>query len=789
MSAIFRKLLRDLARLQGQVITIALVVACGIASFVTMRGTYDSLLFSRDSYYEEFRFGDVFAHLERAPASLAARLEAIPGVAQVYPRVVESAMVPMPQMARPATGTVVSLPPDGNPPLNAVYLAKGRHLDPDRSDEVILLEAFARAHGIVPGDEIPAVINGTMRQLQVVGIGMSPEFVLTIPPGAMTFDPKQVAVLWMNRDVVEAAYQMEGGFNDVVARLQPGADEPAVLAAVDRVLKPHGGVGAQPRAKQPSHYLLQGEIQQLESMATVVPFIFLFVAAFLLNVVLSRLITLQRPQIATLKAVGYRDRDVGLHYLQLVSFIVLIGALLGTAVGAYLGQQLLGLYTGEYFRFPHPRYRLGLDVGLTGVAVSLGAAVVGALGAVRRVSALPPAEAMRPPAPASYHRTFLERIGLFRLVGPGTRMILRELQRRPMRVLISAVGIAMAIGIVVVSRFMYDSMTHMLDVQVHRAMREDINVILAKPLPQRAARELEHLPGVFRAEGHRSVAVRFHAGHRWRDSVIMGYPSDGELRRLVDREGTLQPLPEPGQLLLTDKLGELLGVGVGDLVEVELREGDRQTRWLPVGGLLDESFGLQGHMRKESLHAVLREEPTVTSVLLEVDAPEFDAVALRLKEQPWVLGVSSPRDFREQFEEQSGDMMATYTLILTVFASIIAVGVIYNNTRVALSQRSRDFASLRVLGFTRAEIATILLGEQAVQVTLAIPIGLAIGYLMVVGMMSTVDPETYRLPIIISARSYIYASMVALAAALVSALLVRRKLDRLDLIGVLKTRE
>ena len=789
MNPLSRKLVRDLRRLLGQVVTIALVVACGIASFVTLRSTYDSLLVSRDAYYEAYRFADVFARLERAPESVRERAETIPGVAALHTRVVESAMVPMPSMPRPATAIVVSLPPDSNPALNAVYIKQGRGLDPDRADEVIVLEGFAEAHGLAPGDELPAVIDGTMRRLQIVGIGMSPEYIMTMPPGAMTFDPKRIAVLWMNRDAVAAAYQMEGGFNDLVARLQPGADETAVLEALDELLEPYGATGAIGRSKQASHYLLMGEITQLESMATVVPFIFLFVAAFLLNVVLSRLITLQRSQIATLKAVGYDDRDVGLHYLKLVFVIVMIGAGLGTGVGAYLGDQMLGLYTGEYFRFPAPEYRLGLDVAFTGVFVSLGAAVVGALGAVRRVARLPPAEAMRPPAPATYRRTLLERLGLFNFLGPAGRMILRELQRRPLRVLLSSAGIALSIGIVVTSRYMYDAMGYMLDVQVHRALREDITVNLAKPLPERAVRELEHIPGVFYAEGQRSVGVRFRVGHRWRDAVIIGQPAGSELRSVVDGEGNVHAVPTGGELLLTRKLGELLELEPGDLIEVELREGDRKTHHLAVGGFVDESFGLQGYMDKDALHAVLGEDRTVNTVLLDVDPLEFDAVTLELKELPWVLGVSSPRDFRENFEEQSGAMMYTYTLILTLFACIIAVGVIYNNIRVALSQRSRDFASLRVLGFSQAEVAGILLGEQAVQVALAIPFGLGIGYLMVVGMMSTVDPETYRLPIIISARTYIYAALVALGSALVSALLVRRKLQTLDLIGVLKTRE
>ncbi|TPV94420.1 MAG: FtsX-like permease family protein [Myxococcales bacterium FL481] len=788
MSPLFRKLLRDLSRLRGQVITIALVVACGIASFVAMRSAYDSLLFSRDSYYSTYRFGSAFARIERAPNSLAARLEAVPGVAQVYTRVVESVMVPMPDMPRPASGTVVSLPADGRAPLNAIYLKRGRYLDPARADEVIILEAFAEAHGLDPGDRLPAVINGTLRQLTIVGIGMSPEFVLTMPPGAMTFDPKRVVVLWMLRSVVESAFQMEGGFNDVVARLQPGADERGVLETLDAVLAPYGGTGSVGRAKQPSNYMLSGEIAQLESMATVVPAIFLFVAAFLLNVVLSRLVILQRGQIATLKAVGYYDRAVGLHFLALVSVIVVIGAVLGIGVGAYLGEAMTGLYTDQYFRFPQPDYRLELDVAATAVIVSLLAAVVGALAAVRRVSRLPPAEAMRPPAPATYRQSLLERMGLFRWIGPAARMVLREVQRRPVRVFLSAIGISMAIGIMVVSRFMYDAMAFMMDVQVHRAMREDITVVLAKPLPERAVRDLAHLDGVLSAEGQRSVAVRYRAGHRWRDAAVLGHPKGAQLRRIIDRDGVEHPVPAHG-VMLTSKLGEILGLEVGDLVQLELREGDRRRQTVPVAAFVDESFGLQGHMARSGLHRLLGEDQIVNLVLLKVDPLHFDAIMLELKEQPWVLSVASPRDFREQFEEQSGEMMGVYSLILTTFASIIAIGVIYNNTRVALSQRSRDLASLRVLGYTQAEIAGILLGEQAIQVALAIPLGLVVGYYMTVSMMSTVDPETYRLPIVISARTYIYASMVALASALVSALLVRRKLERLDLIGVLKTRE
>jgi len=789
VSALFKKLLRDLARLSGQLVTIALVVACGVASFVTLQANYDSLLRSRDAYYAKYRFAEIFAHLERAPASFAERLETLPGVAQVETRVTKRVMVPMPDMPRPASGTLVSLPDVGQPALNRVHLVAGRPLDPDASGEVLLVESFAKAHGLVPGDTIDIVVDGAMRPLEIVGLAMSPEYVLVLPAGEMVINPKRVAVLWMSESQAAAAVDMAGAFNDVSLRLQPGADPTAVKSALDEMLIPYGSTGAITRKRQISHSVLEGELAQLEGMATVVPFIFLGVAAFLLNVVLARLANLQRSQIATLKAVGYSDFSIAAHYLEMVMLVVLVGSGVGLVVGAWLGEQMLEFYTGLFFRFPNADFHMRVDTALVAIGVSLLSAGLGVLSAVLRVARMPPAEAMRPPAPARYTQTPLERIGLFKILGPATRMILREVQRRPLRVMFSSLGIAAAIGIVVVGQFMDDSVGLLMDVQIPRAMREDLRVVLSGPRPERTVRELEHMDGVMRAEGLRTVGMRLKQGHRSRDIPVNGYPDDITLAQLVEADGDIIPHPRGPGIVITRKLAEILGVRVGDIVQLEALEGDRPLRTIQVDGLVDESFGLQGHMDIGALHQLMREGDVVTTVLLQVDPAQRIAVTEALKEKPWVLSVSSPRDFREQFEEQSGAMMDVYALIITIFAVIIAVGVIYNNTRVALSQRNRDLASLRVLGYTQAEIAAILFGEQAIQLVLAMPLGALIGNVMVEGIMSTADPETYRLPVMISYKSYIFSFLVATAAAVISALLVRRKLAKLDLIEVLKTRD
>lgn len=347
VSALDRKVFRDLLRLKGQVLTVALVVACGTAGYVAFQSTWDSLEYTRASYYQRYRFAGAFVHLKRAPESIAARLERIPGVARVYTRVVQSINLPIAGPVQPPIGEIVSLPSAGQPPLNQLVLEAGRMPEPARKDEAVLLTAFARRFHIQPGDTLPAVVNGTLRTLQVVGLASSPEYVYPIPPGGeLQADDERFAVLWMDREAIAPVFQMEGAFNDAVFALQPGASETPILREIERILEPYGGLTAVARERQPSNYVVVQEMQQLRTWATVVPLIFLSISAFLVNVVLSRLVSLQRPDIATLKAVGYSNWQVGLHFFKLVTVFVLLGSILGVVLGAVLGRGLTGVYTG-----------------------------------------------------------------------------------------------------------------------------------------------------------------------------------------------------------------------------------------------------------------------------------------------------------------------------------------------------------------------------------------------------------------------------------------------------------
>jgi putative ABC transport system permease protein len=787
LRALDRKLLREMRLLKGQVATIALVLAGGIASFIGMRGTYTSLERSRDAYYDRQRFADVFAVLEHAPLSLVGRLEAVPGVAALETRISKEVMLPIEGMARAASGRLVSLPDRGEPRTNAIYLRAGRMPEPERDDEVVVLESFAKAHALSPGHRIPAVIAGKLHQLRVVGIALSPEFVYAIRPGALAHDPRRYAVLWMNRASLAAAFQLEGAFNDLSVQLQPNASSAAVRLAIDRILEPYGGNGAIDRADQPSNKILTGELDQLAMVAGMVPVVFLGVGAFLVNLVLGRLISLQRTEIAALKAVGYTNRELGRHYLGLVGVVVVPGAILGTLAGVLLGRAVVGLYAG-IFGFPDLRFFASPALLATALLVSAAAAIAGALMAVRAAVKLPPAEAMRPPAPARYRRSRLERWGIGALAGPNGMMVLREIWRRPLRTLLSSLGIAGAIALVILGRFGVDSLESYFEVAVRREQRHDLAVAFVRPVTTRVVREFGAMPGVLRVEAERVVPVSFRTGHRTRETAVIGLGEPSTLRRLIERSGVEVELPANG-LVVSKTLGRVLGLRIGDRPEMRIREGGRPVVRPVIVGFVDDTVGLQAYARHELLAALEGDAGAVSSVLLRVDPLERPRIEATLRRSPSVIDVSDLTADMDRLRDMNTSVMNVWTVVSISLAAAVIFGVVYNNARINLAARSRDLASLRVLGFTRRQISGILIGTLTVEVVLAIPLGLYLGALWSKSFMASVDQEVFRFAVFVAPRTYLLATGVALGAAAISALWVRRSLDRLDLIGVLKTRE
>lgn len=792
-SALARKRLRELGQLRGQVATIALVVASGLVTFISMRGTSESISDACAAYYDRSRFADVFARAKRVPESVARRIEALPEVARLETRVVEEITLPIEGMARPAYGQILSLPDGREPATNVPYLRHGRWPERGREDQVLVLESFAQAHGLQEGDAVPAVLNGKRRQLVVVGVALSPEFVFAIRPGALADDPKRYAVLWMERSALASAFDLEGAFNELSLELQPGSTEQRsamarrVRVAMDRVLGPYGGDGAYERKDQLSHRIVTQELSQLGALAGMVPLVFLAVAAFLLNLVLGRLIRLQRPEIATLKAIGYSSRQVAVHYLGLVVAVLVPGCALGVLGGLALGRVVLGLYSTS-FRFPELSFHASWPLLISGVLASAAAGTLGALGAVRAAARLPPAEAMRPPAPPHYQRGWLERLQLGALLGPSGLMVFREVQRRPLRTLLSSLGIAGAVALLILGRFGTDSLLYYFERTFDRAQRQDLQVVFRRPLAPRVVGELAGLAGVVRAEGMRAVPIRVRQNNRVRDTVLMGLPDPSTLRQLVPKGGRVTTVPADG-VLLTKTLGELLGLRVGEALDIELREGERRRVHAPIVGFIDEAVGLWVYAPTALVNQLSADWGAVSSVLLQVNPSDVDRVEAHLRRSPEIIDVSDVHADKLRLFDMNARIMDVWTAISVTLAASVAFGVVYNNARINLGARSRELASLRVLGFSRREVSAVLLTSLALEVLIGIPIGLVLGHFWAVQFMGSVDPETFRWEVIVSPRTYLLVILVVLLAASASAFWVRRNVDRFDLMSVLKARD
>ncbi len=781
------KVMRDLWTMRTQVLSISLLIAAGLAVLVMSVSNYLALVGAMDAHYRSERFGDLFANLKRAPNSLVDRIREIDGIGVVEARVTQGVRVMREDSDLPISGRIISLPSSGQPALNRLYLVEGRWIDPARSDEIIVNAAYARARMVRPGDKIEVILNGRLQAFSVAGAALSPEFVFATRSSLPLPDDRNFVVMWASEDAVAGAFDMQGAFNDLVMTLAPGAAKAAVIEELDRLLLPYGGAGAYDRRELPSNRLLEDELAEQETLSIVMPAVFFSIAAFLLHIVLGRLIEAQREQIASLKALGMSTLPIALHYFKFVTVIAIIGAAIGLALGAWFAVLVMDSYRA-FFQFPVLEAHLDLRIIALAVLASVLVANAAAATAVYRVAKLPPAEGMRPQVPAitplARHISVMSDRG----VPMPYLMALRTILGRPIRTLLTISGITLAAPLVLFGLFWFDAIAHMIDVAFSRIERGDAFVTFSTAVPSRAIREIRSIPGVLLAEGQRIVPVRLVADHRNYRTSLVGLPGESQLKVL--RDAALAPVAVPADgLMLSRPLAEHLGLRIGDTVTVEVQEAKRPVLHVPVVKLSEDILGFSATMDIAALNRLMREDDLVSAASLKIDSSQSHLVWRRIQAMPKVEGSSVKALWLVLFDETIAGMITVAAFILAGFGLLIAFGVVYNSARVALQERAWELASLRILGFTRQEVATILLSEFVFELIVALPIGLIAGYALINVIVSLRVRESFQVPVVIEPSSYAIAALVIIAAAVASAFVVRRRIDKLDLVAVLKTRD
>lgn len=787
MTPLDRKLSRDLWRMKGQAVAIAVVIALGVLLLVMMDGLVNSLGETKRAYYERYRFAEIFAPVKRAPNRLLKQLEQIPGVAAIEGRISGGALIDMPEIAVPLSAQAVSLPDFGSPRLNDVYLSAGRKIDPNHKDEILLLEGFAKVHNLSPGDKLSATMNGARRTFQIVGLAQSPEYIYSAPPGEFMPDDARFAVIWMSKSALAAAYDLKGAFNEALMSLSRDANQKDVIAHVDRLLESSGGLGAYGLEDHVSNRFVVEEIKGLNVSSRVVPPIFLAVAAFLLNIVITRMVQSEREQIGLLKAFGYSSLEIGAHYFKFVLAVAIGGAILGCLLGIVSGRSLLVVYQA-YYKFPFLVFQINPQAFVIGFAVSVLSASAGGLFVLKSVFRLTPAVAMRPPAPTDFSRLADFSKAMKAILDQPSRMVLRRLIRQPGRAAGAIIGISAGMALSVAMVSVMSAFDLSMDMNFSIIDRSDVMVSFVHPLSDKTLYELGSVDGVVEVEPFRSVPAVLRFGFEDYRGAVNGMIDAPRLNRAVDSNMQAIELKKGG-IILGAGLAKILKIKPGQTLTVEVREGRRPVLQVPVIGVAETLIGSPAYMELDALNRILKEPNRVSGAYLRIDGDKGDAIYQTIKDMPPVAGVSLKDQARAAFKKVMDTGAGAMRYVMAAIAAVITFGIVYNSARIAFAERCRDLASLRVFGFTKGEAAFVLLGELAIVTLIALPIGSVLGYYLSFAISEGFSTDLYQIPTVFSPESFGMGGAAVIAAAFVSGWLVKRDIDNIDMVSALKTRE
>lgn len=781
VSILNRKLFRDLVALRGPALTVGLLVAAGVAVMTGSLSTYLSLLNARSTYYDKTHFADLFFDLKRAPNHLETDLANLAGVGAVQTRIVQDVRIDWSAAPNEVSGLMISLPEITDADLNALTLKSGRWPDTDARDEVLINVAFADVWSVKLESQITVLLNGHKRNFTIVGTAYSPEYVYAARPGNPLPDDKTYALIWTQRSELESTLNLKGAFNSLAIKLAPGANESEAIDAIEAQVRPYGSLGAVRQRDQTSNRFLSDELIEQKTMSVVVPLVFFAVSAFLLNSIMSRLTNAQREQIATLKALGYPSLPIALHYAEFVALIAITGSLVGSGLGILYGKAVMTSYA-SFFRFPEFSYVMPIWAPVIATSASLAAALAGAVLAVFRILRLTAAEALRPSIPAEASHQLLAYF-----LKPRAKIALRNMLGRPIRTLFTIAGLSTAIPMIVLGLFWWDALDSMIRTQFQAIDRSDATITFTSAQHQSVLEEIRKVAPDIDVEGMRVVPVELRSGHREKRVALTGLSKNGALRSVRDLDLRFISIPEDG-LILNRQIADELGLSIGDQITIEILDGQHPTMEATLTGKIEEVLGAGAYMDLDALNRLLGDVSVVSHALIRSPQHLTHALA-EIGSKPNVLASASKDKWISMFREKIMGLITVSATILTLFGILVAVGVVYNSARVAFQERTWELASLRVLGFSRAEVGNILFTELAIELLISIPFGLFLAHTGISYLLTSRSNESFSIPPVINPDTMALAALIVISTALLSGWAVKRRIDNLNLVAALKTRD
>lgn len=775
------RLLRMVKHSKGQFISVTTIVAVALCIYVLFSITSVNINNAVDQYYSDTSINDLVIELMRIPQAAVDDLKSIDGISDAQGRVSVDVPLQVTDKDEKVNIRVVSLPKNGGV-INKLYTIKGNKAELGE-DNVIVLEQFANARNINIDEVITPYINGRTYNLKVSGVAASSEYIYLMENEQSLLPAlDKFGVVYVTESFAQSVFGYRGSYNEVLIKLREQKNIEDIIDIVEKRLDKYGLKRITKLEDQLSNNVLTQKVDGIQMMSSILPVMFLMVAAIIISIMLSRIVSNDRMAIGVLKALGYSNFNILFHYTKYALSIGLAGSVTGIAGGVLLSKPMSEVFV-SYFNIPLSGIKLQHSYIVNAILLTslfcIGSGLFGARGVIK----IMPADSMRPEAPKSGKRILMERITfLWRHIPFSWKMVIRNILRNKRRFSFLVLGLALAYGINVVPLYMMNTMVSMFELQFGEYQKMDYTINFVRPLHEGVITDLSHLIKSGRIEPRLEYPFELVNGWRKNTVGIIGVPQQTAFYKFVDKDSNVVKLPNNG-IFITEAVAKSLNVKEGETIIVKSFLPGKEDVSLQVAGIVKQYLGANAYMNIEEMRALLLERQMITGV----SVASKDNLKEKLKDVRNISTVSSVGDMKQSFVEYLDTMNLAIGLYM-LFGGILGFALIYNATIISISERKMEFASLRIMGFEKKDVYGMISKENLIMALIAIIVGVPLGLGMINGMADSFSSEMITFPVIFSPKFFIQAAAATIIFAIVAQLATLRKIYNLNFIDALKSR-
>lgn len=780
MKKLDKRLFRLINNTKGQYIAVLAIVVTGLFVFTAVSNSALNLKDSLNDYYVETNFADIFVSAISLPQKLESSIIGESDISEAEARLVFDTSFITDDDEDKVNVRAVSVDKNENK-INKLYIKSGKRALSEK--DIIVIEQFAVARNINVGDQIKLQINGRQYKFNVSAIAASSEYTYIMEnEQAMLPDPENFGIVYIEEDYLRKIYGSKGNFNEILIEINNEDKLDETSEFLEDHLDKYGVKRVIKKDDQLSNSMMKQEIEGLEMMSKSVPVIFLVFAGIMLSSMLSRIIKKDRTAIGILKALGYKNSEVIVHYLKYAASVGVIGGLIGSIVGTALSGAMTNYYL-VFFNIPTLTIKVYYDRIIISIILSCLFCIVSGFWGVKGITKINPAESMKPESPGKGKRILIEKIKIiWNHIPFSWKMVLRSIFREKKKFAFVGAAVAITCGMMVMTIWMIDIMDVMFNKHYNEFMKMEYNINFIGFENENAKKEVAENINVEDIEGRIELPFELENGKKSKIVNVIGLEKNTVFYGFEDMKGSKVYIPDDG-ILISSNLATGLNVKTGDSILLKNFLPNKDDGYVTVKGIIKQSLGINGYMNLNYLNDKFLDKGIINGIYLNSD----DDVSSKLKDVKNINTIQSQNDMRSAFEEYTG-LINVSMGFMVIFSGLLGFIIMYSMTLMSINERTLEFSSLRVMGFSKKEIFNMLVRENMIMSFIGIIVGIPLGLWLVNYMATSYTTDVYSMNEPVSAISVVIAMILTIVFLISAQFMTYAKIHKLDFMQALKNR-